>query len=69
MVFEDSEIGPIMNAHEFISYEVEFDINNPYVPVEEEIIGMLDERDDATNNIPLEEVVNVQIDDRGGKIE
>ena len=25
-----------MNAHEFINYEVEFYLNNPYIPIEEE---------------------------------
>ena len=47
LVVANSEIGPAMNAHEFINYELEFDINNPYIPIEEELIGMLDERDDA----------------------
>ena len=37
-----------------------FDLNNPYIPIEEEIIGMLDERNDAE---PIEEVDNVQIGD------
>lgn len=36
-----------MNAHEVINYELEFDINNPHIPIKEEPIGMLDERDDA----------------------
>ena len=26
----------------FINYEMEYDINKPYIPIEEEIIGMLD---------------------------
>jgi hypothetical protein len=25
----ESETGPTMNAHEFINYELEFDLNNP----------------------------------------
>ena len=58
-----SEIGPIMNAHEFINYEVEFTLNNLYIPIEKEIISMLDARDDATDNKPIEEVGNVQIND------
>ena len=30
---------------------------------EQEIIGMLDERDDAANNEPIDEIDNVQIGD------
>jgi hypothetical protein len=52
-----------MNAHEFINYELEFDPNNPYIPIKEEIIGMLDGRGDAVDNEPIEEVDNVQISD------
>ena len=35
---------------------------NPYIPIEEEIISMLDESN-VTCNEPLEEADNVQIDD------
>ena len=42
-----SEPGPTMSAHEIVSYELEFDIGKPYIPIEEEIISMLDEKDDA----------------------
>jgi hypothetical protein len=37
--------------------------SNSYIPTEEEIIGMLDERDDVTDNEPIEEVDNAQIGD------
>lgn len=47
-----------MNAH-----ELKFDIYNSYILIEEEIICMLDERDNATNNEPIEEDDNVQIGD------
>jgi hypothetical protein len=50
-----------MNAHELINYELEFDLT--YTPIEEEIIGMLDERDAATDNEHIKEVDNVQIRD------
>ena len=63
MVSAESETRPITNAHEFINYELEFVLNNPYTPIEEEITCMLDERDDATDNEPIEEVGNVQIGD------
>ena len=63
LVSKESECGPTMNAHEFIHYELEFDLNNPYIPNLEEIIGMLDERRDAFDNEPIEGVDNVQISD------
>ena len=50
-----------MNAHEFIKDELEIELDNPHIPIEEEITSMLDERDDAANNEPIEEVDNVQI--------
>ena len=36
-----------MSAHEFMNQELEFDLNNSYIPIEEGITCMLDERDDA----------------------
>jgi hypothetical protein len=51
-----------MNAHDFINNALEFDLNNPHVPIEEEIISTLVERDDAPDNEPAE-VDNVQIGD------
>ena len=60
---QKSEFGPTMNAHEFTSDELELDLNNPYIPIEEEIISMLNERDDAVDNEPIEGVDNVQIGD------
>ena len=62
MVSVESETRPTMNAHEFINYELEYDLNNPYKHAGE-IISMLDERDDVADNEPLEEVENVQIGD------
>ena len=44
------------------SIMMEFELNNPYIPIEQEIIGMLDERDDAANNL-IEEVDNERIGD------
>ena len=43
-----------MNAHEFINYELEFDLNNPYILIEEEIIGMLDVGGDVVDKEPIE---------------
>ena len=61
MVYVKREIGPTMNAHEFINYELKFNSNNRYLLIE--LIGMIDERDDTTNNVPIEEVDNVHIGD------
>ena len=54
LVSKESESWPTMNAHEFINYELEFDLNNPYIPIEEEVIGMLN-GGDTTHNEPIEE--------------
>lgn len=35
----------------------------PYKPIEEGIVGMLDERDNAIDNEPIEEAGSVQIGD------
>ena len=61
LVSKESESGAIMNAHEFIKYELEFDLNNPYIPPKEEIIGMFIGEGDATDNDLIEEADNVQI--------
>ena len=36
----DSEVGDVMNACEYLNYEVEFDLNNPYEPTDEEFLDM-----------------------------
>ena len=36
LVSAKSEVGPITNAHEFINIQLEFDLNNPYIPTKEE---------------------------------
>ena len=45
-----------MNAEEFINYELKYDLNNPYIPIEEKIISLLDGGGDAIDNEPVEEV-------------
>jgi hypothetical protein len=52
VTYVESQTRPTINTHEFINYELEYNLNNPYRPTKEEIIGMLDERDDVTNNEP-----------------
>jgi hypothetical protein len=46
---------PTMKTHKFINDDLDFDVNNPYILIEEEFISMLDERVDATDNEPIEE--------------
>lgn len=50
-----------MNAHKFVNYELEYNLIIPYIHTEEEIIDMLDERDDVADNGLLEKVDNVQM--------
>lgn len=71
LTFAKNELGPTLNAHEFIHYELEFNyLNTPYMLIEEEITNILNERDDAADNQPIEEADNMQIGDvvvvRGG---
>ena len=35
LLSSDSEVGDMMNAHEYLKYEMEFDLNNPYEPTDE----------------------------------
>jgi hypothetical protein len=63
LVFAESAIGPTLNSDGFIDYKLECDLNNPCIPFKAEIIGSLDERHNAVDNEPIEEVVNVQIGD------
>ena len=53
-----------MKSHKSINYKLKFDLNNPYIPTEEEIVDVLNGRDDVVENEPIiEEVENVQIVD------
>ena len=52
-----------MNAHEIIDKALELWSKQSPRAIEEEIVGILDERDDATDNEPMQEVDNVQIGD------
>ena len=36
----DSEVGDKMNAHEYLNYEMEFNLNNPYEPTDEEFLDI-----------------------------
>jgi hypothetical protein len=35
-----NEVGDVMNACEYLSYEVGLDLNNPYDPTDEEFLDM-----------------------------
>jgi hypothetical protein len=52
-----------MNAHEYTNNRLKLDQTNPYVPIKEEIIAMVDEENDAIDNEPIDEVVNLHIGD------
>ena len=54
---EDSDV---MNAHEFINYEVAFYLNNPYEPTEEDILDMLLSED---LEIVADEVIDDAVED------
>lgn len=34
-------VSDVIDAHEFINYELEFDLNNPYQPTDEDFLDML----------------------------
>jgi hypothetical protein len=36
----DSEVGDMMNAHKCLNYEMEFGVNIPYEPTNEEFLDM-----------------------------
>ena len=36
----NSEVGDVMNAHEHLNYEMDFDLNKPYEPTDEEFLDM-----------------------------
>jgi hypothetical protein len=41
LLSSDIGISPTMDAHEFVHFELDFDLNNPYQPTNEEIVQML----------------------------
>ena len=40
LLSSDSEVDDVMNAHEYLNCEMEFDLNNPYEPTDEEFLDM-----------------------------
>ena len=57
------KLDQLMNAYEFINHDWNLMQNNPYIPIEEEILGMHDGKDFAAYNEPIEENDNVQLGD------
>ena len=57
------KLDQLMNAYEFINHDWNLMQNNPYIPIEEEILGMHDGKDSAAYNEPIEENDNVQLGD------
>jgi hypothetical protein len=45
LLSSQSEEDDTMDAHEFINFELEFDLNNPYQPTDEDIIDCLSSED------------------------
>jgi len=63
LVSGESEFGSTIDAHKFVYYELEFDLNNPYIPTNEEIMDILDEKNNAIVNETIEKANNVKIND------
>ena len=40
LLSSDIEVSDTMNAQEYLNYELEFDLNNPYEPTDDEFLGM-----------------------------
>jgi hypothetical protein len=40
-VVRDSEFVVTMNAQEYVHFEVKFDLNHPFVPIEEDILNII----------------------------
>ena len=47
-----------MSAHKFINYEQKINLNNPYTPIEEANINMLDEIDEIDDLDDIQYIVN-----------
>jgi hypothetical protein len=62
-------VGDVMNAHEYLNYEMEFDFNNPYEPTNEEFLDMYSSKhqeidvDEVMVDV-IEEVVGLSVAER-----
>ena len=65
----DSEVGDVMNAHEYLNYEMKFDLNNPYEPTNDEFFNMYSSKhqeidvDEVMVDV-VEKVVGLSVDER-----
>ena len=61
LLSSDTEDNDVMDAHEFINYEVDFDLNNPYEPTEENILDVMLPSEDL--EIVADEVIDDAVED------
>ena len=66
LLSSNSEVGDVMNAHEYLNYEMEFDLNNPYEPTFEEFLDVYssEHQDINVNEVMvdvIEEVVGLSV--------
>ena len=40
LLSSETEVGDVMNAHEYLKREMEFDLNNPYESIDEEFLDI-----------------------------
>ena len=72
LLSSDSEVGDVMNAHEYLNYEMEFDLNNLCEPTNEEFLDMYSSKhqeidvDKVTVDV-VEEVVGLSVGERSLK--
>ena len=65
----NSEVGDVMNAHEYLKYEIIIDLNNPYEPTNEKFLDMYSfvhqeiNVDEVMVNV-VEVVVGLSVDER-----
>ena len=38
--WQTEKVGDVMNAHEYLNFEMKFDLNNPYEPTNDEFLDM-----------------------------
>ena len=66
LTYAKSEVGSTMSAHKFVNYALYNDLNNPCVPIEDNIMSELDARGDAYENAPIDEADNMWIGGEAG---
>ena len=61
LLSSDTEESNAMEAHEYQNYKLEFDLNNPYEPTDEEFLDMLlsDQQELDVDEVVVDEVEEV----------